>query len=489
MDRCWAFLSGRLHSADQQIGHHTDVIRNHAPVDLRVEVRTRLPVATENIKSPLQIRDDGLHPAPPFLKARLHVQAAGQILQRSDDLVEDDVDDPGLLCRPLVRKRRIPSVRRHIARDNAVVLFDPRDDAAIGLCVPRIAVQYLAVDDQGAYTRRQVDLMAEGCFPSPFDEDVGVLLVNREQLLFVRYLLAQNLMPIRHGVDLLGLRQKGQNLSRERMRRFSTMQRQRGHRSLPLIDGSAQQLQLLLKKLFATLFATLFRFRVVDLPIMLFRLLLVPPYRDRSPGLFPKLHQQPIKCFDAIPHQRIVRRIVDVRLHSRGVTPRLAEILKSFRLGHFVDGNHDLLKRLGPDHGDVLLPDRKGDRIPPPQLDKKRADARIMLGVLQLPIGQTLHLFIERASQDLFDRRSVLPTQPLALFAVKVRCDDLNDFRVHRQDRIKHRKLRVDRPVRILKRQRQFVQKLHRSSLLISFPHYTFPTQNQQVECLNTDSK
>ena len=57
MNRFLLPLSRHLHSADQQIGHHTDVIRDDAPVDLPVEVRPRHPFATKNIKSSFQIRD------------------------------------------------------------------------------------------------------------------------------------------------------------------------------------------------------------------------------------------------------------------------------------------------------------------------------------------------------------------------------------------------------------------------------------------------
>ena len=93
MTRVSFFLARRLHSADQHAGHDADVVREHAPVNLCVEVRPRLPFAPENIKASLKVRYDGFDPASPFLEPRLYVHAAGHVLERTDDLVEHEVDE------------------------------------------------------------------------------------------------------------------------------------------------------------------------------------------------------------------------------------------------------------------------------------------------------------------------------------------------------------------------------------------------------------
>ena len=456
-------LSGRLHSAKQQTRHNADVVRDHAPEYLRVEVRPRLPFATKHSEPSFEIRYDGLDPAPPFLEPRLHALAADQIPERSDDLVEYDIDDSFVPRQLPVRKRRIAAVRGHIARHNAVVFLDPVNHATVRLRVAGVAVQDLAVDDEHAFPRRQIHLVPERRFAPALYDDIGMVLEDGKQLVCVRHLLAQDLVPMRRAVHLLRLRQKGLDLPQERLPKLAdlTASCQGDNSRFGLIDAGPKKLQLLPKQLFSLLS----RLRVVDLAKVFLGLLLIPSCRDRSSGLAAQFHQQPVKRLDTVPRQGIVRRIMDVRLDCRGVGSHLAEILNPLLLGDLVDRDHHLLQRLRLDHRNVFLPYREGNRFSAVKLDKQRADAGIILRVLQLPVGQALHLLVNRTAKYLLDCRSILSAKTFSGYAAEVLLDQIIYFRVHRQDRIKYRKFHVEHPEWILECKRQFVKKLHRFPL------------------------
>ena len=102
MARVSSLLSRRLHSVDQHTGYDADVVRKHAPENLCVEVSPRLPFASKNIKSSLKVRYDGFDPASPFFESGFYVHTASHVLERSDDLIEHDIDDAAVLRQPLV---------------------------------------------------------------------------------------------------------------------------------------------------------------------------------------------------------------------------------------------------------------------------------------------------------------------------------------------------------------------------------------------------
>ena len=66
------------------------------------------PITPEQTKSSFYIGYHGLFAASPFLEPCLHIGARHQVVQGSDDLVEDDVDDAVFLRLSLIPKRRIP---------------------------------------------------------------------------------------------------------------------------------------------------------------------------------------------------------------------------------------------------------------------------------------------------------------------------------------------------------------------------------------------
>lgn len=455
----FSLLSGRLSPVYQQAGHDSYVIRDYAPINLRVEVWPRLPFTPKHVEPSFEIRYDGLDPAAPFFEPSLHALAAGQIPERSDDLVEDDVDDTFFLCQLLIREGRIAAIRRHVARHDAVVVLDPFNHATVGLRVPGVAVQNLAVDNQHARTGRQIDLMPERRFAPAFYYDIRMVLEDRKQLVCVRHLLSQNLVTVRHAVYPLRFRQHGLEFTCESQGRIVYVPKrgQRSERGFGLVDAGSKQFQLFSKDFFSFLA----RLRVVDLGEMLLGLLLVPPRGNHSAGLFSKLYEQAVNGLEAIPHQRIVRRIMDVRLDCRGIGPRLAEIVETLRLSDLVNGDHHLFKRLRFDHRNVFLPDREGNRFSSVKLDEQRADAGIVLGVRQLTIGQRLHLLIQRATKYLFDRGDIFSAETFPRAAFEVFLDQLINLGMQRQNRVDHSEFCVSRPVRILQRERQFVQKLH----------------------------
>jgi hypothetical protein len=76
MNRVSFFLLRCLHAVNQQIGHDAYVIREHTPVDLRVEVGLRLPFAPEDVKASLQVWYDGFDAASLLLPRHWCVHTA-----------------------------------------------------------------------------------------------------------------------------------------------------------------------------------------------------------------------------------------------------------------------------------------------------------------------------------------------------------------------------------------------------------------------------
>ena len=149
----------------------------------------------------------------------------------------------------------------------------------------------------------------------PLHNNVRMIFIDGKDIVFVRYRLPKDLMTPGDVVDFLRLRQQVPQCFDNRLRFYPLFH---GHReggsqcTLGLVDTAPKQLELFLE----FLFPLLFRFDVVDLVWVFLRLSLIAPYFYLY-SRFLQLLKKPIYGLDTIPYERIVCRIMDVRLYDR----------------------------------------------------------------------------------------------------------------------------------------------------------------------------
>jgi hypothetical protein len=157
-----------------------------------------LPVAALQVESPYQIGYIGLYPASPFLQSGLHVLAADDVLEAADDLVEHDVDDALALCIFGVGLGSVCAVSGTVPRHPAIGVNHLVQRALEQGAVRWVAIEHLAGQDQVAFSRADIDLVAKLYLPAALDDNVGVQLVDGEQFLVVGHRQALYLLLVRH---------------------------------------------------------------------------------------------------------------------------------------------------------------------------------------------------------------------------------------------------------------------------------------------------